>query len=195
MVDSSEPLELLALDETFDHAYGARLIARAVVSPDQECIPATPRFAVEVVPVRGERWRAIFCGEPVDEYIDRLLTTPAPDTLCVIAGGHGYFVQATDRYAWEQVECTPIRQALGIPDQGLLVFGDFIQLVAYEHDPTSIDTAVKMRWRSARLGWDRLEVLGVAAGILHGRAWHARDDRMVGFTVDLDTGLHEGGAY
>jgi len=62
-------------------------------------------------------------------------------------------------------------------------------------DSDSIDVRLDVAWRTARLGWDELDVTRTTEDRIEGQAWHAPDDLMVGFSVDVQTGEHEGGAY
>jgi hypothetical protein len=75
------------------------------------------------------------------------------------------------------------------------VFGDFTGFIAYRFDPDAIGVRLEVAWRSARLGWDDLAVTRTTDDRIEGQAWHAPDERMVGFSVDVQTGEHEGGAY
>ena len=77
----------------------------------------------------------------------------------------------------------------------MLVFANFTEFVGYRFDDESIDVRLELAWRSSRLGWDDLEVSRVTGDRIEGKAWHAPDDRMVGYSLDVRTGEHEGGAY
>jgi hypothetical protein len=125
-----------------------------------------------------------------------LYTTPDRDTICVVAGGAGYLVDADEPdHAWVTVDCTPIRLVLPFPKLGLLVFGNFTDFTAYRLDPEHVSVRLTIAWRSARLGWDDLAVTHTTDDRIEGHAWHAPNDRMVGFSLDVATGEHEGGAY
>jgi hypothetical protein len=137
---------------------------------------------------KGERWTGVF-GEDSSGLQTGLFTTPDDGSLC------GYFVEAANPISWFRVESTPIRLVLPFPPHRLLVFGNFTEFVAYRFASESIDVRLHVAWRSARLGWDDLEVSRVTHDRIEGRAWHAPDDRMMGFSLDVQTGEHEGGAY
>jgi hypothetical protein len=109
--------------------------------------------------------------------------------------GPWLFSGTPDPNSWFRVECIPVRYALPFPKHGLLVFGNFTEFVAYRFDKESIDVRLELAWRSSRLGWDDLEVSRVTDDHIEGKAWHAPDDRMVSYSLDVRTGEHEGGAY
>jgi hypothetical protein len=188
------PGDLPELDESFPRRYDAH--AQGLLQTPDEFVyfPARPVLTVAVAPKRGQRWTGVF-GEDYPGGFTGVYTTPDDRSLCVVCSGYGYFVEATDPSAWLRVECVPVRFVIPCPNHGLIVFGDFTEFVGYRFDDALIGIRLEVAWRTARLGWDDLEVTRVTDDRIEGRAWHAPDDRMVGFSVDLATGAHEGGAY
>jgi hypothetical protein len=183
------------LDESFPRRYEVGTPTRIEGDPGLLCFPARLALSVEVKPEGRESWTGAF-GEDDSSFITGLFTTPHESALCVVCGGAGYFVQTDEpESAWSPVECSPIRLVLPFPKHGLLVFGNFTGFVAYRCDPTFPSVYLIEAWRSARLGWDDLEVTQTTEDRLEGRAWHAPERRMVGFSLDARTGEHEGGAY
>lgn len=183
------------LDESFPRRYEAEAKGRVATPDDLLYFPSRPVLGVEVKPKRGKAWSAAF-GEDFGGFLTGLFTTPDDGTICVVCGGSGYFVETTDpERSWFRVECTPIRFVLPFPKHGVLVFGNFTDFVAYRLDADSIGVRLEVAWRSARLGWDDLAVTRATDDRIEGQTWHAPDDKMVGFSVDVRTGEHEGGAY
>ena len=184
-----------ALDESFPHGYEASARGSVDTPDDVLYFPARPVLLLDVKPKSGKAWSGAF-GEDSPNGMTGIFTTPDDRTICVVCGGAGYFVDATDpEHGWTVVECAPVRFTLPFPKCGLLVFGNFTDFVAYRHDPESIDIRLDVAWRSARLGWDDLEVTRTTDERIEGYAWSAPDDRMVGYSVDVRTGAHEGGAF
>jgi hypothetical protein len=182
------------LDESFPRRYKAEAQGRLETPDEFVYFPSRPVLIVAVKPNRGSAWTGAF-GEDYPGGLTGLFTTPDDRSLCVVCSGHGYFVETTDTNSWLRVECIPVRYALPFPKHGLLVFGNFTEFVAYRFDDESIDVRLELAWRSSRLGWDDLEVSRVTDDRIEGKAWHAPDDRMVGYSLDVRTGEHEGGAY
>jgi hypothetical protein len=182
------------LDGSFPRRYEAEALGALDVPDDLLYFPARPRLMVRVNPKRGDEWAGAF-GEDYPGGLTGLYTTPDDRALCVVSSGHGYFIETTDPSSWFRVECIPVRFVLPFPRHGVLVFGNFTDFVAYRFDDESIDVRLEIAWRTARLGWDDLEVTQVTDDRIEGRAWHAPDDRMLGYSVDIRTGSHEGGAY
>lgn len=182
------------LVESFPYSYEAVAQGRLPTPDDLLYFPSRPALVVQVTPHRGEPWSAAF-GEDYFGFPSGLYTTPAPDTVCVVAGGAGYFVETRDpQHGWVSLACTPVRFVLPFASYGLLVFGSFIDFVAYHLNPDD-DQELTVAWRSARLGWDDLAVTRVTDDRIEGEAWHAPEDRMIGFSLDVRSGEHEGGAY
>lgn len=193
-MDAVAPLP--ALDESFSHRYQAVARERLETPDELRFYPRRPTLIVEVVPHGWRKsWSGVF-GEDESGYATGLFTTPSPDTLCVVSGGAGYFVVAAeDEGAWSRVECTPVRFVLPFTKHGLLVFGDFIAFVAYRWNDDCMLVPLEIAWRSARLGYDDLTVTGTSEDRIEGQAWNAPEGRAIGFSLDVATGKHAGGAY
>lgn len=182
------------LDETFPRRYAA-VLAGALVTHEQFLfVPSKPRLLLDVHRQSGERFRSVIGGGE-DGFLDALQTTPDDMALCVVAGGEGYFVDVTDPLVWARVDCDPIHYVIPLKESHLLLFADDTHLVAYGYDGTSADIRLDVRWRSARLGWDRLTILKVDPDTIVGQAWNAPHDEMMQFRVDTKDGSHSGGAY
>lgn len=182
------------LDVSFPHRYRAEAKGWLETAADYIFFPARPGLTIEVTPKGGKAWTGVF-GEDHLGFVTGLYTTPDDNTVCVASSGAGYLVPATEPQSWASVDCIPVRFVLPFPQHGLLVFGNFTEFTAYRFNAEEIDVRLEVAWRSARLGWDDLDVRQVTEDRIEGQAWHAPDDRMVGYSVDVRTGEHEGGAY
>lgn len=180
----------MTLDDSFPRTYEASIHGPFETPDGLEFIPARPSLIVEIRPKREPAWTAVFGGE--GSFVTGLYTTPNEEVLCVVSNGSGYHVLAESSQEWLPVECMPIRYVIPMPQHDLIVFADWISLVAYGPHP---DSGLEVAWRSERLGYDDLEITGVTAERIEGRAWNAPDDTMYGFSVDGRSGRHEGGAY
>lgn len=183
------------LDRTFPHLYAATIKSELEDPSKAIYFPARPRLEVEVRPQAGAAWIGVFAGDEGSETATGLYTTPDDRSLCVVAAGEGYFVEADDPRSWTSIACTPVRHVLPLGNLALIVFADFTSLVAYRFDPGSVAIRLDVAWRSARLGWDELEIARITPDRIEGTAWHASTDASVGFSVNARTGEHEGGAY
>lgn len=186
----------IELDTSFPHRYDAKVTGWHDTLSDVRYFPARPELIVEVQPKRGQTWKGAFGHRGGGEgFITGLFTCPDPESLCVVCAGEGYLIEAKEPDVSMGVECAPIRFVLPFPSHNVLVFGNFTEFVAYGKAGEDFLAPADVVWRSARLGWDDLEVLRVTEDRIEGQAWHAPEDKMVGFSVDVRTGEHEGGAY
>jgi hypothetical protein len=186
----NQPSHVAPLDEQFPRRYRAEFRGRLHVPDHVLYIPARPALVIAVTPDDGRAWAAAF-GEYAPTGLSGIFSTPGAETVCVVSGGAGYFVGVDDAVReWSAVDCDPVRYVLPFPNHGRLVFGSFTDVVAYRADP---DLQVDVAWRS-RLGWDDLEVTRTTEDRIEGRSWHAPDDRMIGFSLDVVSGEYEGGA-
>jgi hypothetical protein len=70
---------------------------------------------------------------------------------------------------------------------GLMLFVGFHAIVAWGRQG--------LAWESARLSWEGVRITGIEGDVLHGVGWNLLTDREVGFSLDLLTGLHQGGGF
>src|SRR5438477_5271421 len=111
--------ENMTLDASFARRYEALACGRLPIPDDLLYFPSRPTLVVEVTPHWGASWSAAF-GEEWPSYPTGLYTTPDRDTICVVAGGAGYFVDVNEpEHAWVAIDCTPIRLVLPFPKLGL----------------------------------------------------------------------------
>ena len=130
------------LDLAFRSQYEVDLRANLPPCPGKERVlyfPGEPYrggtgggLLVRIIPHEGEPWIGMFAGEGVG--LDKVLSTPDENRVCVVSEGAGYLVTANDPKRWESVRCWPILDARPIPEQGLIVFVDRTQLTAYSRE-------------------------------------------------------------
>lgn len=146
------------------------------------------RGALEVLvtPQIGERFLATCAlGFAAATLPTGLWSCPHPDWLCAVAGGYAYLIDATNPDAWEQVEYRPVVEVRPLLEQQLLLFSSFHTLVAYGPEGR--------RWKTGRLTSEGLRLGEVRDGRLQGWGWDMRTDRELEFSIDLETGQHQGG--
>ena len=135
----------------------------------------------------AEPWIGVFAfGLVSPKGVTGVFTCPNPEQLCVVARGAGYVVTATNPAQRELLEAEPVLGVYPVASSRVLVFADYLRLVAYGQEGRA--------WSTARLSWDGLQVDEVNGGWLLGRGWSSPESRHVDFVVDLRTGSHEGGA-
>lgn len=140
-----------------------------------------------IKPDGAEPWIGTFAdGSHGAKFQNGVYTTPDPDRLCVVSYGKGYIVSARDPQKIETVNLIPILDVRPVTRKGLLIFADYIQLLAY--DKTGIC------WRTKRIAWDDLSINEITDDQIHGEYRDYRSEKSEKFTVDLTTGEVSGGA-
>ncbi len=141
---------------------------------------------VEVRPQSGQAWLGTFAFSQVTpKGFSGVFTTPDPERVCIVSRGEGYIVSAARPTAWEAVRATPIIDVRLVRAQGIIVFANFTELVAYG--------SAGIKWRTKRLTWDSLKITEVTDTFIKGEFWDIRTEAMGSFIVDLATGTHQGG--
>ncbi|HEU5341274.1 hypothetical protein [Edaphobacter sp.] len=112
---------------------------------------------------------------------------PDPQELCAVAGGYAYIIDTAQPERSTHIDQKPVVDVRALPAQGLLLFTGFHSITAWgEHG---------LAWQSARLSWEGVRITGVENNALLGFGWNMLTDKEVAFTLDLQTGRHEGGGY
>ena len=181
------------MDETFAHSYECEQLTETPrTAPPHYYYPGASTqggrdgILVEVRPQSGQAWLGTFAfGQVTPKGVSGIFAMPDPERLCVVSGGEGYIVSAATPTAWEAVRATPIIDVRSVRAQGIIVFANFTELVAY--GPAGI------KWRTKRLTWDSLKLTEVTDAFIKGEFRDIRSEAIATFVVDLATGAHQGG--
>jgi hypothetical protein len=142
---------------------------------------------VRVAPRQEPAWTGFFAqGFESSHVLSAVCSCPDPDSVCVIAGGYAYVVNANDPAQWFRIEQLPVTELHVLPRHELLLFAGFTTITALGREGVV--------WTTERLSWEGLRISGTSGDILRGMAWDAITGRDVPFEVDLKTGKHSGGA-
>jgi len=111
-----------------------------------------------------------------------VISTPEPNTVCVISKGGGYLVNAESPELWQEVRACPVIDFRLLPEHELLVFCDFTGLAAYGSNG--------LVWRSPRVCWDDLKITNVTSETIEGTGYDPTNSfkKEMRFAVDLKTG-------
>jgi hypothetical protein len=112
---------------------------------------------------------------------------PRPDDLLALAGGYAYLIDTLNPSRSLHVPLQPVTQLYAAPANGLLFLAGF-------HTVAAIG-ANGLRWQTQRLTWEGVTISGVKDGRLHGTGWNLPTDTEVPFSIDLESGKHEGGGF
>ncbi len=112
---------------------------------------------------------------------------PNADEVCAVVGGYAYVIDTTRPERSTHVGLKPVAEVRVLVEEGLILFVGFHSMVAWGKDG--------LAWETGRLSWEGVRVGEVKDGVLRGFGWDLMADKEVGFTVDLRTGTHQGGAF
>jgi hypothetical protein len=112
---------------------------------------------------------------------------PNPQQMCAVAGGYAYVVDTAQPEICTHIELKPVVEVRPLVAHGLLLFVGFHAIVAWGREG--------LAWESARLSWEGVRITEIEGDVLHGIGWNLLTDREVGFSLDLLTGLHQGGGF
>jgi len=112
---------------------------------------------------------------------------PNPQQMCAVAGGYAYVVDTTQPENCTHISLKPVVEIRALVTHGLLLFVGFHSIAAWAREGIA--------WESARLSWEGVRITGVEGDALHGVGWNLLTDREVVFSLDLLTGLHQGGGF
>jgi hypothetical protein len=150
------------------------------LDPQQE-LAEPPILAVR--PVDGDPWIGTFRGggygaPPAAP--TQVVGMPDEVSICVVKHGSACLVRTNDPSVNFELDLFPLCSVLSVPEQRLVVFGDFTGLLSYGEDGVV--------WRTDQLAWDDLELLGYEGDVLHLSGFDAPANASREFTVDLGTG-------
>ncbi len=188
---------MITADGSFDSNYCVEVLEefppveeiRRFYFPGASTAGGRDGLVIKVTPgqLDGEPWVGVFAfGLLSPKGVSGVFTCPDPHHICVVARGAGYIVAAANPAQYELVEAEPVLGVYPVASSGLLVFADYLRLIAYGQEG--------LAWRTARLSWDGLQIDEVQGSWLRGKGWSSPENRHVAFAVDLRTGAHEGGA-
>jgi hypothetical protein len=173
----------------FEHRYeveqvwetsGALGATRKLFFPGGSEVSGRDGPLLKVVPFAGDAWIGAFASGHSSQSLNRVMSCPNPDEMCVIASGIGYIVQVDDPANCKRVRPDPVCDARAIVDCGLLILSDFTSVVAYGPDG--------FKWESLRVSSDGIEMVDVAEGRLSLVAWSAPEQAKIRVTLSLDDG-------
>jgi hypothetical protein len=112
---------------------------------------------------------------------------PNSQQMCAVAGGYAYVIDTTNPERCTHVALKPVVEVRSLITHNLLLFVGFHSIVAWGGEG--------LLWESARLSWEGVRITGIEGNALHGVGWNLLTDREAGFSLDLLTGLHQGGGF
>lgn len=116
-----------------------------------------------------------------------VFSCPSPQHLCAVAGGYAYLIDTANPQHSTHLALKPVVSVHPIVDHALLLFAGFHTLIAWGPDG--------LAWQTQRLSWEGIRITQMEGNHLHGIGWNLMTDRDVPFTVDLQTGQHQGGPF
>lgn len=134
----------------------------------------------------GGAWSGLVANAPesVSGAHSGVYSTPASSTLCVVARGDAYFIEADAPERWWMLEDSPVVAVRCAVAEKLLVLATPWRVVAVGE--------AGVAWRTSRIAIDGIALGGLAGGELGGVA-DPGDDEAEDFVVELRTGHHRGG--
>jgi hypothetical protein len=112
---------------------------------------------------------------------------PNPQQMCAVAGGYAYVVDTAEPELCTHIALKPVVQIRPLVSHELLLFVGFHSILAWGREG--------LAWESARLSWEGVRITDIEGDTLHGVGWNLLTDREANFSLDLLTGLHQGGGF
>lgn len=189
------PVNRARLDETFPHSWTAEILQTRplILPPRHYTYPAeveeVERGALELLVQPGPAAMPFLAtcalGFASPAVPSGVWSCPNPDSLCAVAGGYAYILNARRPEQWTQVEYRPVTEIRPVPELNLLLFASFHTVVAWGREGQN--------WQTRRLSWEGVRLIEVRGGKLHGWGWEMQTDQEIEFAIDLRTGEHTGG--
>jgi hypothetical protein len=107
--------------------------------------------------------------------------------MCAVAGGYAYIIDTLHPEHCTHISLKPVTEIRPQPTHGFLLFVGFHSMLAWGPDG--------LAWESARLSWEGIRIASIEGNILRGTGWNLITDKEVPFSLDLLTGLHQGGGF
>jgi hypothetical protein len=112
---------------------------------------------------------------------------PNPQQMCAVAGGYAYVIDTAQPEHCTHLSLKPVVEVRPLVTHRLLLFVGFHSIVAWGREA--------LAWESARLSWEGVRITGIEGDVLQGVGWNLLTDREASFSLDLLTGLHQGGGF
>ncbi|MGA8409364.1 MAG: hypothetical protein WB680_19485 [Candidatus Acidiferrales bacterium] len=162
---------MLEIDLRFPHSYEVQELAELpgtgklsfplIFFPPPLTRPEHDGLWITVKPANGKQWIGDFkFGYTSPPAFSRVISSPDPSRVCVIANGAAYLVNADIAEEWERIPIIPVLDLRQLPEHGLLIFSDFTALAAY--------SSAGFLWRSPRVCWDGLKIVRVTDNTIEG---------------------------
>jgi hypothetical protein len=171
------------VDLTFPASYRVEIVPDFPGYPVPDLFYFPPRGAggtgvlLRVVPEKGSLWMG--CFSPFTR-TPALIAAPQTDWLFVITVGSGYAVNTLRPSEWSWIGSQPVTGVHIVRNHALILFADFANIVAYGGNGVV--------WRSERLCWDDLKIIGVDGDQIIGCGYDPVNPSEGRFVLDLFTG-------
>ena len=137
---------------------------------------------MRVIPASTEPWIGCFASGLLQKStLTRVFSCPNPNEICVVSSGAGYFVRTDDPLQWQTIRSIPVVDVRAVTAKAMLIFADFTKLVSYGGEG--------LRWESARLSSDGIQIVDVTSERLNLIVWDAARQQNIRAVVDVDNGL------
>lgn len=142
---------------------------------------------VEVTPNEHVTWIGTFQYGEIrhNKACSGVYSCPDVNTVCVVSGGAGYFVDVNNPSSCKKIEIPLIISVYPVVEKEIIIFFGLTEAVAYGKSG--------VRWRSSRISWDSLSILEVAPDLIRGEYMDIRTDQNTSFSINIDTGEVHGG--
>ena len=139
-------------------------------------------FVVQFFPLNNSSWIGNFQRGLTS--LDQVIQHPDNSSVIVIAGGECYVIDVENQKSKVDFGGA-FETIINIPDKQIIIFGTSTDFMALDSSG--------YRWESKRISWDGIRSLKLENEYLLGEAWNL-DDVWLPFSLNVDTGQHEGGA-
>lgn len=146
-------------------------------------------LVVRFYPRSGEPWVGNFKPWASGTYLwHGVAKHPDGQHLIVVARGMGYLVDPEIPESAKYAD-TNIHHVISLPELDAVLIGDGMSFTAIRGDG--------VWWESKRISWDEIRISKIVANTLYGEASDptAVGDEWIPFTLDLQSGVFEGGSF
>jgi hypothetical protein len=116
-----------------------------------------------------------------------VLPCPNPQEMCAVAGGYAYIIDTRHPEHCTHIQLKPVTEVRSLPSHDLILFIGFHTIIAWGPQGQA--------WESSKLSWEGVRITSIEENTLHGTGWNLLTDKEVPFSLDLLTGLHQGGGF